>query len=62
MIGATGAVGKEIIRHALSDRRISQITVIVRKPLPEWAEHTDKILVIEKQTLDDIEEDEALVE
>ena len=36
IIGATGAVGKEIIRYAVRDSRVSTINVIARRKLDEW--------------------------
>ncbi|WP_409026508.1 NAD-dependent dehydratase [Janthinobacterium sp. SUN098] len=34
LVGATGLVGREVLRLALSDARVSQIVAPVRKPLP----------------------------
>ena len=36
LIGATGAIGKEIVRHAKKDPRISELCLVVRKRLEEW--------------------------
>ncbi|CDW72937.1 tat-interacting protein [Stylonychia lemnae] len=36
LIGATGAVGKEVVRLAKFDDRIEELSLIVRKPLAEW--------------------------
>ena len=42
LIGATGAVGSEIVKIALNDPRyseyISELTVVVRRKLPFWEE------------------------
>jgi uncharacterized protein YbjT (DUF2867 family) len=34
LVGATGLVGREVLRLALSDARVSQVVAPVRKPLP----------------------------
>lgn len=34
LLGATGLVGREVLRLALSDARVSQVVAPVRKPLP----------------------------
>ena len=39
LIGATGAVGKEIVRTAMDEKygeKIKEFTVIVREKLDEW--------------------------
>jgi putative NADH-flavin reductase len=36
LIGATGIIGKEIVRHARNDPRIEELCLIVRKRLDEW--------------------------
>ena len=36
LIGATGAIGKEIVRHAQKDSRIEELCLVVRKRLDEW--------------------------
>eukprot|EP00347_Sterkiella_histriomuscorum_P001362 403372327 len=36
IIGATGAVGKEMVRYAKVNPNVEEITLIVRKVLPEW--------------------------
>ncbi len=36
LIGATGAIGKEIVRHAKKDPRIGELCLVVRKRLEEW--------------------------
>ncbi len=39
IIGATGAIGKEIVRYILNTEtknRISELTLFIRSPLPEW--------------------------
>ena len=38
-IGATGAIGKEIVRYIINTEtknRISELTLLIRSPLPEW--------------------------
>jgi putative NADH-flavin reductase len=36
LIGATGAIGKEIVRASLSYPNV-ELTIVVRNPLPEWS-------------------------
>lgn len=36
LIGGTGAVGKEIIRCAKNDKRVSEIALVARRKLDEW--------------------------
>ena len=36
LIGASGAIGKEIVRHAKNDDRIEELALVVRKRLDEW--------------------------
>ena len=41
IIGATGAVGKELVRYIINTEtkdRISELTLLIRSPLPEWQE------------------------
>ena len=42
LIGATGAIGKEIVRHAKEDNRIEELALIVRKRLDEWKDEEFK--------------------
>ena len=37
LIGGTGAIGRVIVRWAAKDDRISELGLIVRKPLDEWS-------------------------
>ncbi len=36
IIGATGAIGKEIIRAAKNDERVAELGLLCRNPLEEW--------------------------
>ena len=36
LIGATGAIGKEIVRWALDNQNVQEITLLCRKKIPEW--------------------------
>ena len=61
IIGATGAVGKEIVEHARTDSRISELILVVRRSLPEWdqAKFQPKLTFIIKEdfkSLDDCAE------
>ncbi len=51
LIGATGAVGKEIVRLCKNDSRISEIALVVRRTLDEWKEEefTPKLRFIVKE-------------
>lgn len=42
IIGATGAIGKEIVRAAKNDERIGELALIVRKRLEEWKDEDFK--------------------
>ncbi len=56
IIGATGAIGKEIIRCAKQEDRISELALIVRTPLEEWdQEHfKPKLNIIRMESFDDM--------
>jgi putative NADH-flavin reductase len=56
LIGATGAIGREIVKHAKEDQRIDELCVVVRKIPKEW-NHDDfkcKLKVIQMDNFDDI--------
>ena len=36
LIGATGAIGREIVHHIKTDTRFSEVILLCRKPLEEW--------------------------
>ena len=43
IIGATGATGREIVKYAATplpdgSHRVAELTLIIRKKLPEWEE------------------------
>ena len=54
LLGATGATGREIVRHAMKDPRIEELCIIVRRRLDEWKEENFicKLKVIQLDTLD----------
>eukprot|EP00347_Sterkiella_histriomuscorum_P007746 403347714 len=56
LIGATGAIGKEIVKHAQNDERISELALIVRKRLEEWKDEDFKckLTVLEYENYDDM--------
>ena len=61
IIGASGAVGREIINRAKQEEKIGELILIVRRTLDEWqqAEFTPKLTFIMKEsfeTFDDIAE------
>ena len=46
ILGSTGAVGREMIRYIIqqettSANKISELTLIIRSPLPEWEQYYD---------------------
>ena len=56
IIGATGAIGKEIVRTALAEAKVTQITLIIRKKLPEWENDPDnKLRFVELENFDNLE-------
>lgn len=36
ILGATGAIGKEIVHYAKNDNRVGELILIVRRTLDEW--------------------------
>lgn len=61
MIGATGAVGREMVNFALQNKEISEFTLIIRKKLPAWEEKEksdetfkSKVKFIIKEDFDDL--------
>ncbi len=36
IIGATGAIGKELVKYAKSHDSIGELALVVRRPLEEW--------------------------
>ncbi len=55
IIGATGAVGREIVKAAHSNPQIDKITLIIRRKLPEW-ENMTKIKYILAENFDDLDQ------
>ena len=58
LIGATGACGKEVVRHARKDPRVSELILVVRRSLDEWktGEFTPKLTIVCKENFDDFED------
>jgi len=56
LIGATGAIGKEIVRHAKNDTRLEELCLVVRKRLEEWKDEDFKcrLKVIQMDSFDDL--------
>ena len=58
IIGATGAIGKEIAQHSKEDTRIAELIFVVRRKLDEWdqAEFKPKLTFIIKENFDSFED------
>lgn len=56
LIGATGAIGKEIVQLAQNDDRIQELTLVVRKRPEEWntSLFKPKLVVLERSNFDDL--------
>jgi aspartate-semialdehyde dehydrogenase len=56
LIGATGAIGKEIVRHAKNNPNIDELCLVVRKRLDEWKdeEFKCKLKVVQMESFDDM--------
>ena len=56
LIGATGAIGKEIVKHAKKDPRIGELCLVVRKRLEEWKDEDFlcPLKVIQMDNFDDM--------
>lgn len=56
LIGATGAIGKEIVKHAKTDPRIEELCLVVRKRLDEWKDEDFlcKLKVVAMDNFDDM--------
>jgi len=48
VVGASGSCGRELVKELIKSSKWSQVTVLVRKPLPDW----DQFAPEEKQKLD----------
>ncbi len=49
LLGGTGAIGKEIVRHLKNSEKVAEIALLCRKPLEEWKpeEFKPKLTIIE---------------
>ena len=56
LIGATGAIGKEVVRWAKNDERLEEICLVVRKRLDEWKDEDFKckLKVIQMDSFEDM--------
>jgi oxidoreductase len=52
VIGATGAVGREIVDLLVTNSNWSKITIVVRRKIPRWEQNISKINFIEADSLD----------
>lgn len=42
LIGASGAIGREVCDYIMNDSRISEIVILCRRVLPEWKQENFK--------------------
>lgn len=56
IIGATGAIGKEIVKYAKTHDNISELALVVRKPLEEWKaeDFKCKLKILQLPSFDDL--------
>ena len=55
IIGATGAIGKEIVRQAQErPQDIEEMTLLVRRKLPEWENSKINLKFAERENFDDL--------
>ena len=55
LIGATGAIGREIVEWAASNDKVEEMTLIIRRKLPEWEKESDpKFKYAIKENFDDL--------
>ena len=55
ILGATGAIGKEIVDAAKQSTHVEELFLIVRRPLEEWKQEdfTPKLTILQKENFDD---------
>ncbi len=58
LIGATGAIGREVLKWAKTEERVSEMALLVRRRLDIWNEEDFpfKLNYIERENFDDISE------
>ena len=58
LIGATGAVGREIVQFAKQNLHIAELILIVRRSLDEWnvEDFKCKLTIIQKDNFDDLDQ------
>lgn len=58
IIGATGAVGREVVQSALNNERVETLFLLVRRKLEEWDAHVnaEKITYIMKENFDSFDD------
>ncbi len=56
LIGATGAIGREICDHIKRDDRFSEVFLLCRKPLAEWKaeEWKPKLTILSMENFDNL--------
>ena len=57
IIGASGAIGRELVRELCKSKNWSEVTVIVRREIEAWSqiEGKEKLKVVKVESLDDIQ-------
>ena len=58
ILGATGAIGKEIIHFARNNEKVGELILIVRRTLEEWqqSDFTPKLTFIIKENYNSFED------
>ena len=64
LIGATGAIGKDIVHHAKNNPYLKELVLITRRTLDEWVidEFKCKVTIVTRENFEGIVDDEDLIE
>ena len=55
LIGATGAIGKELVKHSVKNPSVGSVTLLIRRKLPEW-ENEAKLKFVIRENFDNLED------
>lgn len=58
IFGATGAVGRELVKHLANNNRWGEIVCVVRQELPEWEPIKNRLRIVRVDNLDSLVETE----